>query len=254
MEWKGKESAFTSAFSYVNSFKDYMRKERTIFSLLLYTLCALSFFSDFVCYLFRLMFAGVIVVVFSSLLLSNRSPYFCLLVCLFFIVAAHKSYRVSVTVATVKRTNSVQEYLTTIFITIQFSLSLVPMLLLVLAVWSLSRCSTFLISPYYSCLFSAYTFIQEFVLLVPDFFPHYFWSCCCYFVSCCCCCVFSVFKVTSLHLPCKRLPLLFIMYFLPNISHGALFLWVFCRLSMVYIYIVGCSPKQVSNWYSVSIA
>lgn len=44
-----------------------------------------------------------------------------MLVCLFFIVAAHKSYRVSVTVATVKRTNSVQEYLTTVFITIQFS-------------------------------------------------------------------------------------------------------------------------------------
>lgn len=47
----------------------------------------------------------------------------CAPVCLRFIVAAHnKSYRVSVTVATVKRTNSVQEYLTTVFITIQFSL------------------------------------------------------------------------------------------------------------------------------------
>lgn len=57
-------------------------------------------------------------------------------VCLFFIVAAHKSYRVSVTVATVKRTNSVQEYLTTVFITIQFSRCL-----LLLALTG-SRCST----------------------------------------------------------------------------------------------------------------
>lgn len=162
MEWKGKESAFTSAFSYVNSFKDYVKTALDFFTFVTYTLLSLScsflpfaIFFDW-CYRCCLLIA----------LTLSRSHYFCRLVCLSFIVTAHKSYRVSVTVATVKRTNSVQEYLTTIFITIQFSLSL-----LVIVSASLSRCSTFFTSRFFHRLsiFSAHTFIQEFVLLVPDF-------------------------------------------------------------------------------------
>lgn len=101
-------------------------------------------------------------------------------VCLFFIVAAHKSYRVSVTVATVKRTNSVQEYLTTVFITIQFSRCL---LLLAFGLRSLFDSIEFV------CSSSFYPFI------VGSLTFHHFER-----------------------LQCKRLPLLFIMHFFHGIK------------------------------------
>lgn len=145
----GKGSFFTSAFSYVNSFKDYVEIAHTIFFCLTsvpYTLCSLLLLLPFDAVIVRVFLITLFLVL--SVSYSHYLFWSCFLLLFVFslLSLAHKSYRVSVTVATVKRTNSVQEYLTTVFITIQFSLSL---LVIVRSVcWlCVSQCSTFSTLP-----------------------------------------------------------------------------------------------------------
>lgn len=190
-----------------------MWKQRTRFFFCLtfvpYTLCSLLLLLPFDAVIVRVFLITLFLVL--SVSYSHYLFWSCFLLLFVFslLSLAHKSYRVSVTVATVKRTNSVQEYLTTVFITIQFSLSL---LVIVRSVcWlCVSQCSTFSTLPLSLSLLSSsrplfHTHLfQQFVLFVPVF---------------CCCCLRQLRHFEPSSSMQKIASLLFIMHFLHSITH-----------------------------------
>lgn len=164
-----------------------------------YTLCSLLLLLPFDAVIVRVFLITLFLVL--SVSYSHYLFWSCFLLLFVFslLSLAHKSYRVSVTVATVKRTNSVQEYLTTVFITIQFSLSL---LVIVRSVcWlCVSQCSTFPTLPLSLCF---HPLVRSFTHTYSNSLFYSFQ----FFVVVAC-----VSSATlSHHLPCKRLPLCFLL-------------------------------------------